>query len=194
MGSPFAVPLDDVTLARARRGDEEALAVLVRTFEKPVFNLARRLLGDAAEAEDALQETFLEMVRSIHGYRGDGPFWGWIRKVAASKALMRLRARRGRAGQEPLDDGSGPAATTTELRARGDAAPAGDRVDLETALAALPDASRAVVWLHDVEGYTHGEIATLMGRTASFSKSQLARAHARLRDALRGEGVQPSCI
>ena len=57
-------------------------------------------------------------------------------------------------------------------------------MDLERALAALPAITRSVVWLHDVEGYTHGEIARLLGRTASFSKSQLARAHVRLRELL----------
>jgi RNA polymerase sigma-70 factor (ECF subfamily) len=65
------------------------------------------------------------------------------------------------------------------------------RMDLETALESLSETSRAVVWLHDVEGYTHEEIAGMMGRTASFSKSQLARAHARLRRWLGEEVPAP---
>jgi RNA polymerase sigma-70 factor (ECF subfamily) len=65
--------------------------------------------------------------------------------------------------------------------------------DVERALASLPALTRSVVWLHDVEGYTHGEIARLLGRTASFSKSQLARAHARLRELLEQPAGSSSC-
>jgi RNA polymerase sigma-70 factor (ECF subfamily) len=70
----------------------------------------------------------------------------------------------------------------------------GDTVDLERALAHLGDTARAVVWLHDVEGYTHAEIGRLLGGTASFSKSQLARAHARLRELLEADGVKAPCM
>jgi RNA polymerase sigma-70 factor (ECF subfamily) len=68
-----------------------------------------------------------------------------------------------------------------------------DALDLERALGRLTDVARVVVWLHDVEGYTHVEIGVLLGGTASLSKSQLARAHARLREFLEPEGVAPRC-
>jgi len=184
MGSSFAVDIDEITLARAKKGELAALEALFRAFETPVFNLGRRLLGNAHDAEDVVQDTFLEVVRSVRAYRGDGPFWGWVRKVAASKALMRLRRDRSRPEETPLDEALPPADD--------DGHPAshpprhGDRLDLEAALAAVSEAGRAVVWLHDVEGYTHEEIAAMMGKTASFSKSQLARAHVRLR-ALLGD-------
>ena len=70
----------------------------------------------------------------------------------------------------------------------------GDQIDLERALARLGDTARAVVWLHDVEGYTHAEIGALFDATPSFSKSQLARAHERLRGLLQPEGVEASCM
>jgi len=70
----------------------------------------------------------------------------------------------------------------------------GDTVDLERALARLGDTARAVVWLHDVEGYTHAQIGQLLGGTASFSKSQLARAHLRLRELLESDGVKATCM
>ena len=73
---------------------------------------------------------------------------------------------------------------------RSDGARADEQIALERALAELPEVSRAVVWLHDVEGYTHKEIGRLMGRTASFSKSQLARAHERLKVLLEGTNSQ----
>jgi RNA polymerase sigma-70 factor (ECF subfamily) len=74
------------------------------------------------------------------------------------------------------------------------AAASGQLMDVERALARLGDTARAVVWLHDVEGYTHAEIGALLGGTASFSKSQLARAHLRLRELLEPDGVETSCM
>jgi RNA polymerase sigma-70 factor (ECF subfamily) len=172
-----ALAVPDVLVARAQAGDEEALEALYRAFETPVYNLVRRMLRNAEDAEDVLQETFLEVVRSIRQYRGDGHLWGWIRRIAATKALMRIRREQVRAA-EPLDEE--PAGRpTTHVAAN---------LDLERAFEHLTDTSRAVVWMHDVEGYTHEEIAELMGKSVSFSKSQLARAHARLRRVL-GEGA-----
>jgi RNA polymerase sigma-70 factor (ECF subfamily) len=88
--------------------------------------------------------------------------------------VRRTRASPSEAEAEPQHDGRG----------------ADEQIMLERALAALSITARAVVWLHDVEGYTHEEIAGLMGRTPSFSKSQLARAHDRLRELLQGERPQ----
>src|SRR5438046_8711984 len=85
----LAVP--DILVARARAGDLEALEALYRAFETPVYNLARRMLRHPEEAEDVLQETFLEVVKSIRSYRGEGPRGGGIRKIAASRALTRIR-------------------------------------------------------------------------------------------------------
>ena len=167
---PYLVANADAVLAGARQGDAAALEKLFRAFESPVYSLARRICRTAEDAEDVLQETFFEVCRSIDRYRGDGSLWGWIRTIAASKALMRLRRNRYRDTDE-LDDRVVPARREdTALR-----------MDLEAALERLGETSRAVVWLHDVEGYTHEEIAAMMGKTVSFSKSQLARAHVRLR-------------
>src|SRR5881296_3925746 len=101
----LAVP--DILVARARAGDLEALEALYRAFETPVYNLARRMLRHPEEAEDVLQETFLEVVKSIRSYRGEGPLWAWIRKIAASKALMRIRREQLR-GVELLDEETAP--------------------------------------------------------------------------------------
>ena len=188
----FAVAVDELLVARARRGEAQALEALYRSFSTPVYTLARRMCGSSHAAEDVVQETFLEVVRSIRHFRGEGSLAGWIRKVAASKALMRLRRDRAHGEHEPLDD-------VLPFAADGDGHPVvhaqqvGDRVDLDAALERLSPSGRTVVWLHDVEGYTHEEIATLLGKTASFSKSQLARAYARLRSALALEPGRQSC-
>ncbi|HYX90457.1 MAG TPA: sigma-70 family RNA polymerase sigma factor [Myxococcaceae bacterium] len=179
----LAVP--DILVARAKSGDLEALEALYRAFETPVYNLALRMLRSPEDAEDVLQETFLEVVRSIKQYRGEGHLWGWIRQIAASKALMRIRRNQVRATEELHED------ATAGARGGGGGSTIPARLDLERAFERLSETSRAVVWLHDVEGYTHEEIAELMGKTVSFSKSQLARAHARLRGMLEDEGAAP---
>ena len=168
----------ELTLARARTGDVSALEAIYRAFETPVYNLARRICRTAEDAEDVQQETFFEVCRSISRYRGDGSLWGWIRTIAASKALMRLRRNKYRDTDEL--DNEAPSSRRQDYHLR---------MDLEAALERLPEVSRAVVWLHDVEGYTHEEIAGMMGKTVSFSKSQLARAHGRLRRWVGEESV-----
>ena len=176
----LSLAIPDILVARAKSGDLEALEALYRAFETPVYNLALRILRRPEDAEDVLQETFLEVVKSIHQYRGEGHLWGWVRRIAASKAFMRIRRDQVRATEE-LDEES-----AAQVGAVG-GVPA--RIDLERAFERLSETSRAVVWLHDVEGHTHEEIAELMGKTVSFSKSQLARAHARLRRMLDQEGA-----
>ena len=178
MAEAYLLTNTDVLLARARAGDSAAFEGLYRAFEAPVYNLARRICRTTEDAEDVMQETFFEVCRSISQYRGEGSLWGWIRTIAASKALMRLRRNKYRDTDEFEDE-----------LVHGRRAEVGLRMDLEAALERLPDVSRAVVWLHDVEGYTHEEIAGMMGKTVSFSKSQLARAHTRLRRWLGEERV-----
>ena len=170
MADSYLLAEADAVLAQARSGDPAGFESLYRAFEGPVYTLARRMCRTTEDAEDVLQETFLEVHRSLTRYRGDGSLWGWVRTIAASKALMRLRRNKYRDADDLVDD-------VHPGRSGDDAL----RMDLEAALERLPATSRSVVWLHDVEGYTHEEIAAMMGKTTSFSKSQLARAHQRLR-------------
>lgn len=179
----FDVPDDELVIARAQKGDMAAMETLYRAYQVPVYNLGRRLLNRPEEAEEVLQETFLEVFRSLKRFRGDGPLGAWIRKIAASKALMRVRSR-GTKPEAPLPDQEHSEPGRAMGGRFGEAGAHLDRFKLDAALAQLPEVTRAVVWLHDVEGYTHEEIASLMKKTASFSKSQLARAHGRLRELL----------
>jgi RNA polymerase sigma factor (sigma-70 family) len=166
-------------LERAKRGERAAHAELYALLAGPVFTLARRMLASSALAEDVLQETFVEVLCKIGGFRGEAEVGTWIKRIAINKCLMHVRSswvsRRGPAGDEPAGQDRGAL---------------DDQMALERALDCVPDVARAVVWLHDVEGYTHVEIGRLMGRTASFSKSQLARAHERLRVLLEGPEVK----
>lgn len=186
--------VDEITLAAARSGDSRAREGIYRSFSGPVFNLARRLLGGQAQAEEVLQDTFVEVLTNLGAYRGEAPFAFWIRRIAVNKCLMTLRSpwHSRRASLELAEET--PAAG--ESTAHADFSPCRmvDQVALERALAGLTDTSRLVVWLHDVEGYTHGEIAALLGKTASYSKSRLARAHARMQALLDNESVTEPCM
>ncbi|WP_202844236.1 RNA polymerase sigma factor [Luteimonas saliphila] len=173
--SSFAIEVPSALIARARAGERAAFEQVYRWFERPVFTLALRICGDREEASEVLQDTMLRVIDRIRDFRGDSPFWGWLRQIAINEALMRLRRSKQQPDgldldvHEPADDHAPPPPA------------AADAAALRRALAALPATTRSVLWLYHAEGYTHEEIATLMERTASFSKSQLARGTRRLR-------------
>jgi RNA polymerase sigma factor (sigma-70 family) len=184
--SKFAdIQIDPAIVKRAARGDAKAHEIIYRAFSAPVYSVCLRFTRVPAQAEDLLQDTFMEVIRSVSKFRGEAPLGMWIRRIAISKALMFLRSAWHSRGQSLDDDWE---EMTFESRglplnsARQDQA-----MDLEVALANLPEVSRTVVWLHDVEGFTHKEIADFMGKTESFSKSQLSRAYQRLRPMLDAE-------
>ena len=130
-------------------------------------------------ADDLLQDTLIVMFEHLGDFRGEAPFGVWVRRIAVSRCLMAFRSpwHRARVAMESWTEDT-RAATEADARTA-------DLIDLDRALAKLSPVTRAVVWLYDVEGWSHEEIAQAFGRTASFSKSQLARGHARLRTELR---------
>jgi RNA polymerase sigma factor (sigma-70 family) len=188
--SSFAIDVPDTLLARARAGERSAFEQLYRLFERPVFTLAVRMCGDREEAAEVLQDTMLKVLRRVSEFRGTGmggegsPFWAWLRQIAVNEALMRLRSRRSHGHEVTIED-----EYTLEDHAPPPPA-AADAAQLQRALAQLPATTRSVLWLYHAEGYTHEEIAALMQRTTSFSKSQLARGGRRLRQLLEGSGAE----
>ena len=106
----------DSVVAQARAGDPAALEALYRAFEVPVYNLARRICRTAEDAEDVVQETFFEVCKSIGRYREEGSLWGWVRTIAASKALMRLRRNKYRETEELQDEVMGHRREDNHLR------------------------------------------------------------------------------
>ena len=178
MSSRFDQSIPDGLLDRARAGDRVAQAELFAAFGQPVFGLARRMLGRADLADDVLQETFIEVLRGLAKFRGEAPVGMWIRRIAVNECLMQLRSHWHRY-RLPLDAGGDNAPMEEWLTAD---EPSPDQgLDMERALDALSPEARTVVWLHDVEGYTHVEIGRLMDASPSYSKSQLARAYVRMR-------------
>lgn len=174
-GTGFDLAIDAELMDQLRTGVRAAQGSIYRQFERAVYNLARRMTQCPDAAADVMQNTFLRAFRSLHQYRGEAAFGHWLRSICATESLMHLRA--GRRWLELFEP---------ELLVDEDAPSVDElcQLDLERALQLLPPMPRAVLWLYHVEGYNHAEIAELCGKTASFSKSQLSRAHARLRVAL----------
>lgn len=169
MSSKFAQPFDARQLAKAQRGDPAALESIYRQFGGPVLGLARRLLRRNELAEEIVQDTFLDVMRKIRGFRGEAPLGMWIRQIAVNRCLMLLRSY-WEQHRESLPEFELNGAENTDLA----------NYDMDVLLDKLPPDSRVVMWLHEVEGYTHEEIGKLMGKTASFSKSRLTRSYSHL--------------
>jgi RNA polymerase sigma-70 factor (ECF subfamily) len=180
--SPFDIELDDITLARARRGDMAACEQIFRHFHQPAYSVAFRICQCRELSQEVTQESFITAFRRIRQFRGEAPFWGWLRRVVINHTLSALRKL--------------PKAESIEFQDY-HAASDGEHeqfnlsMDLDSALARLDHDDRAVVWLHDVEGYNHREIASLFGKTESFSKTRLSRARTKLRGFLEPQTDQP---
>lgn len=191
MSTFLQASIDPAIVSRAQRGDLKAHELLYKAYAKPVYNLAIRILHDPNQAEEVMQDTFVEVIRKIGSYRGDAPVGAWIRRIAANKALMVLRSAWHRLATPLEAEHERPA---EDHLAMGDGLRAVEGAELERQLAKLSPVTRAVIWLYDVEGYTHKEIATMMGKTASFSKSQLSRGHEKLRRMMADAGEVETCM
>ena len=182
--TPFEIELDDLTLARARRGDLDACESIFRKFNQPAYSVAYRVCQCRELAQEITQESFITVFRKLGQFRGDAPFWGWLRRVVVNHAISSLR-KAPKADPVELQDFHGKAESASDQ--------VGLAMDLESALAVLGAEDRTIVWLHDVEGYNHREIADLFGKTESFSKTRLSRARSKLRDLLdAGKSSEPS--
>jgi RNA polymerase sigma factor (sigma-70 family) len=184
------IPVSAELLARAGSGDAAARQSLYLAFAPATLSLIRRLVGQRALAEDLFQDTMMIFFEQLPQLRQSAAVGAWLRQIATSRCLMHLRSpwQRARLCLEPVDCG-----IAAEVAALISPAYSGELIDLERALASLPPIARAVVWMYEVEGYSHQEIAHSFGRSVSFSKSQLARAHARLRAWLEPQEHRPSC-
>lgn len=167
-------------LERARTGDEDSQALIYAALAPGTFGLIRRLAGNRAQAEDLFQDTMMALYQHLGDFRGEAPLGAWVRQIAVTKCLMYLRSpwHRARLHLEPTAEEDPVAYGRALLSTPG---PLAEVFDVERALNSLTPTARAVVWLYEVEGYSHEEIASAFGRSVSFSKSQLSRAHIRLR-------------
>jgi RNA polymerase sigma-70 factor (ECF subfamily) len=165
-------------IARARTGDGAAERALYDAHVDRVYRLAYRLAGDDDLARDFTQETFIRAFSRLDGFRGDAAFGTWLHRIATTVALNGLRKiKRFRRRETDLEDAA-------EQAARGRLAEPDLKVRLRQAIDGLPLGYRTVFVMHDVEGYTHEEIAGALGVETGTSKAQLSRARAKLREAL----------
>jgi RNA polymerase sigma-70 factor, ECF subfamily len=167
------IPPDAELVSRFLNGDERAFCLLYDRHTPRLKMTVRRLLGGVdTDVDDVVQDVWLAGCRGMHQFRGDAKFSSWLTTIGARMAYATL-SRRGLRESDLTDDvadsrGSSPAST----------------IDLERALAALSDSRRIVVVLHDVEGFTHEEIAAELGMAVGTSKATLSRARRALRIAL----------
>lgn len=185
MGRLTEISISEELLARACREEQAAQAQIYSAVAPALFALIRRLVGNRAVAEDLYQDTLVTFFERLTDFRGEAPLGAWLRGIAVSKCLMYLRSPWHRARLQLHSDADGPSSPAVEVLP--------ETLDVARALASLAPTARAVVWLFDVEGYSHEEIARMFGRSISFSKSRLARAHARLRECLEPQGNQETC-
>jgi RNA polymerase sigma-70 factor, ECF subfamily len=165
-------------IARARLGDGAAERALYDAHVDRVYRLSFRMAGDDELARDFTQETFIRAFAKLEGFRGDAAFSTWLHRIATTVALNGLRkVKRFRRREAELDEAA-------EVASRGRAAEPDLKVRLRQAIDGLPVGYRTVFVMHDVEGFTHEEIAGALGVETGTSKAQLSRARAKLREAL----------
>jgi len=177
-------------IRRAQNGDSAAFEFLYQLHGRRVYALCLRMLSNPADAEDLMQEAFLQLFRKIGTFRGESAFSTWLHRMTVNVVLMKLRKKSLPVTSleettDPDEETGGPRKDVgaPDLRLSG----AVDRVNLERCVEKLPPGYRTVFVLHDVQGFEHNEIANIMGCSVGNSKSQLHKARTRLRDLLQEE-------
>lgn len=172
--------MEDAELAaRAHAGDREAFGQLVRRYAGQARRVARAVLGNEADADDAAQDGFLAALRSLGRYDASRPFGPWILRIVANAATDRKRRRKVRTTEQvpPQTPAGGPGPDELAMRRE-------FRAALEKALASLPERRRIAVVLFDVEGYSHDEIAGILEIPVGTARSDVFHARRELRAAL----------
>jgi len=175
---------DSTLVARCVAGEAEAFKELYDAHATRLYNLAYRMAGTAAEAEDLLQEIFLQAFRKLSSYRGESTIGTWLYRLAVNLCLDRLRSRQERMDRVTVAlDGEGGQAGGPAAR-RIDSVVL--RLDLERAIEQLPASYKAAFLLHDVEGFEHHEVGAMLGIAEGTSKSLVHKARLRIRALLGG--------
>jgi RNA polymerase sigma-70 factor, ECF subfamily len=181
---------DEALVGKARDKDYEAFEELVKRYEGKIYGHSLRLLGNREDAEDVLQETFLNVFRALENFRGDSAFSTWLYRIATNNALMKLRKANAH-GQKELDDELPPPesfkqnAMASHILNPKDALMGKEAIkELNVAIARLPEKYRAVFLLRDVEEFSTERSAEILGISESAVKSRLHRARLYLRETL----------
>ncbi len=167
---------DAELVERARRGEMEAFEALYKRHSAPIFGLTLRMLQNRADAEDMLQEIFLQAYDRLPSFEGRSAFGTWLYRLSVNRCLDHLRSRgaKEQTRTEPISPDFPAHVSATGMRG----------LELERAIGDLPPASRAAFLLHHVEGFDHKEVGELLGIAVGTSKSLVHRARTRLKEAL----------
>jgi len=172
------VNIHEELIARCKAGDRDAHFRLYKLYSKAMYNVGLRITHSEEEAEDVLQEAFINAFRNIDSYRGDATFGAWLKRIVVNKAINAVNRKK----HDPIpDDDRWDVAEEEPVGEYGEGLTV-ERV--KRCIEELPDGYRMVLSLYLLEGYDHQEIAEIMGITESTSKSQLNRAKAKLRELL----------
>ena len=179
----FQQTLSDDVIAAAKCGDRGAHTVLYQTYSQAVYTLAYGICNNRQCAEDVLHNTYIKLIDKLASYEGRAPLGMWIRQIAVNESLMYLRRHKKHKVVVSSDEfefledcqefceGQTHSASSHDFVQRLDA-----QADIQSMLSKLPEDMRMVLWLKEVEGYTHAEIAALVNKTPSYSKSLVSRA------------------
>ena len=179
--NPAIRDAEHAEVALAAAGDRRAFERLYRMHADRVFTLCARMVNDRGRAEELTQDVFVRAWEKLALFRGESAFGTWLHRLAVNHVLNERKTDKRREGRhDDVED--------LDTIAHSDVRPSwspGLAIDLEAAIAQLPPGARRVFVLHDVEGYTHDEIAQMLGVTSGGTKAQLHRARMLLREALQ---------
>ena len=170
----FQLRLDEQLLYSAQQNDQNACEQIYRLYASPAYTLAKRLLVCPEQARDATQDAFVAAFRKLGSFHGEVPFWSWLKRIVSNACIDIIRKRKPEVSLDAMrGDSHHPGIADTAI----------DQLQIEQVLASLDDEDRVIVWLYDVEGYKHREIAKMLNRSVSYSKTRLSRARAKLLNA-----------
>jgi RNA polymerase sigma-70 factor (ECF subfamily) len=175
---------ESALVARCLAGETDAFKAVYDAHATRLYNLAHRMCGTTGEAEELLQEIFLLAFRKLSGFKGQAALGTWLYRLGMNLCLDHVRGKQGKIGRAtvPLDDERG-ALPAPRLRPVDSVA---HKLDLEKAIDQLPPSYRSAFLLHDVEGFEHHEVGTMLGIAEGTSKSLVHKARLRLRAFLQG--------
>jgi RNA polymerase sigma factor (sigma-70 family) len=175
---PSYIDIHKALVDRCRKGDRKAQNELYHIYARPMYNVCMRIVNHVGEAEDILQESFIEAFRSIYDFRADSTFGAWLKKIVVNRSVNYLKKRK----LKLLEDIPETADAVYEDKDRDPTQWEVQKV--HKAIQELPDGYRLVLSLYLLEGYDHAEIAQILNISESTSKSQYNRAKAKVREQL----------
>ncbi len=178
-----AITVDSVIIESAQAGDKQAMALIYKNYSHAVYGLLYRMLWHKETAQELMQDTFIDVMTKLPSYRADSNLYAWIRKIAVNNCLMYFRKNKTKL-QELRDDKQIVEANVSHVNRYE------SQIDVQSLLKRLTPKRRLLVWLHEVEGMTHKEIAVVVNKSVSYSKTELSRAFTQLRGFIEAEKIE----